>query len=76
MSNKESNVEKTNFDAFIQAVGSEIEQAQVRLSWVTPGFSQSRRCKTTASEFELGTRGSSRVDRSQKKHRLGATFSS
>lgn len=36
MSNKESNVEKTNFDAFIQAVGSEIEQAQVRLSWVTP----------------------------------------
>lgn len=26
-----------------------------RLSWVTPGFSQSRRCKTTASEFELGT---------------------
>ena len=31
-----------------------------RLSWVTPGFSQSRRCKTTASEFELGTRGSSR----------------
>ncbi|EFI89881.1 hypothetical protein HMPREF9551_01076 [Escherichia coli MS 196-1] len=21
-----------------------------RLSWVTPGFSQSRRCKTTASE--------------------------
>lgn len=23
-----------------------------RLSWVTPGFSQSRRCKTTASEFE------------------------
>lgn len=29
-----------------------------RLSWVTPGFSQSRRCKTTASEFELGTRGS------------------
>lgn len=22
-----------------------------RLSWVTPGFSQSRRCKTTASEF-------------------------
>lgn len=31
MSNKESNVEKTNFDAFIQAVGSEIEQAQVRL---------------------------------------------
>nr|AVN57611.1 hypothetical protein [Shuttle vector pG108]AVN57622.1 hypothetical protein [Shuttle vector pG106]UTD45291.1 LacOPZ [Shuttle vector pG106-KA] len=33
-----------------------------RLSWVTPGFSQSRRCKTTASEFELGTRGSSRVD--------------
>lgn len=31
MSNKESNIEKTNFDAFIQAVGSEIEQAQVRL---------------------------------------------
>ena len=30
MSNKESNIEKTNFDAFIQAVGSEIEQAQVR----------------------------------------------
>ena len=29
MSNKESNIEKTNFDAFIQAVGSEIEQAQV-----------------------------------------------
>jgi len=22
-----------------------------RLSWVTPGFSQSRRCKTTASEL-------------------------
>ena len=32
MSNKESNIEKTNFDAFIQAVGSEIEQAQVRLN--------------------------------------------
>ena len=31
MSNKESNIEKTYFDAFIQAVGSEIEQAQVRL---------------------------------------------
>lgn len=31
MSNKESNIEKTNFDGFIQAVGSEIEQAQVRL---------------------------------------------
>ena len=31
MSNKESNIEKTNFDAFIQAVGSEIEQTQVRL---------------------------------------------
>ena len=31
MSNKESYIEKTNFDAFIQAVGSEIEQAQVRL---------------------------------------------
>ena len=31
MNNKESNIEKTNFDAFIQAVGSEIEQAQVRL---------------------------------------------
>ena len=31
MSNKESNIEKTNFDAFILAVGSEIEQAQVRL---------------------------------------------
>ena len=31
MSNKESNIEKTNFDAFIHAVGSEIEQAQVRL---------------------------------------------
>ena len=31
MSNKESNIEKTNFDTFIQAVGSEIEQAQVRL---------------------------------------------
>ena len=28
MSNKESNIEKTNFDTFIQAVGSEIEQAQ------------------------------------------------
>nr|WP_152976412.1 hypothetical protein [Methyloglobulus morosus] len=25
-----------------------------RLSWVTPGFSQSRRCKTTASELNLG----------------------
>ncbi len=31
MSNKESNIEKTNLDAFIHAVGSEIEQAQVRL---------------------------------------------
>lgn len=28
---KESNIEKTNLDAFIHAVGSEIEQAQVRL---------------------------------------------
>lgn len=31
MSNNESNIEKTKFDAFIHAVGSEIEQAQVRL---------------------------------------------
>ena len=31
MNNKESNIEKTNFNAFIHAVGSEIEQAQVRL---------------------------------------------
>ncbi len=31
MSNNEHNTEKTNFDAFIHAVGSEIEQAQVRL---------------------------------------------
>lgn len=31
MNNKESNIEKTNFDAFINAVGSEIQQAQVRL---------------------------------------------
>ena len=31
MNNKESNIEKTNLDAFIHAVGSEIEQAQVRL---------------------------------------------
>ena len=31
MSNKESNIEKTNLDAFIHAVGSEIKQAQVRL---------------------------------------------
>lgn len=29
-----------------------------RLSWVTPGFSQSRRCKTTASEFRDGSRDS------------------
>ena len=31
MNNKESNIEKTNLDVFIHAVGSEIEQAQVRL---------------------------------------------
>lgn len=31
MSKKESNIEKTNLDAFIHAVGTEIEQAQVRL---------------------------------------------
>ena len=31
MSNNEHNIEKTNFDAFINAVGSEIQQAQVRL---------------------------------------------
>ena len=31
MNNKESNIEKTNFDAFINAIGSEIQQAQVRL---------------------------------------------
>ena len=31
MSNKESNIEKTDLNAFIHAVGSEIEQAQVRL---------------------------------------------
>ena len=31
MSNNGHNIEKTNFDAFINAVGSEIEQAQVRL---------------------------------------------
>lgn len=29
--NKEHHVERTNFDAFVHAVGSEIEQAQVRL---------------------------------------------
>jgi len=29
--NKEHHIEKTNFDAFVHAVGSEIEQAQVRL---------------------------------------------
>ena len=31
MSNSGHNIEKTNFDAFINAVGSEIQQAQVRL---------------------------------------------
>ena len=29
--NNEHNIEKRNFDAFVHAVGSEIEQAQVRL---------------------------------------------
>lgn len=29
--NKEHHIERTNFDAFVHAVGSEIEQAQVRL---------------------------------------------
>lgn len=29
--NEECHIERTNFDAFVQAVGSEIEQAQVRL---------------------------------------------
>ena len=31
MINNGHNMEKTNFDAFINAVGSEIQQAQVRL---------------------------------------------
>ena len=31
MSNNGYDIEKTNFDAFMHAVGSEIEQAQVRL---------------------------------------------
>ena len=31
MNNKESNIEKTDLNAFIHAVGSEIQQAQVRL---------------------------------------------
>ena len=31
MNNKESNIEKTNLNAFIHAIGSEIEKAQVRL---------------------------------------------
>ena len=31
MSNNGHNIEKTNFDAFINAVGSEIQQAQVQL---------------------------------------------
>ena len=31
MSNNGHNIEKTNFDAFINAIGSEIQQAQVRL---------------------------------------------
>ena len=31
MNNKESNIEKTDLNAFIHAVGSEIEQAQVRM---------------------------------------------
>lgn len=39
-----------------------------RLSWVTPGFSQSRRCKTTASEFELGTANSADIGSSSPKH--------
>lgn len=29
--NKEHHIERTDFDAFVHAVGSEIEQAQVRL---------------------------------------------
>ncbi|KAB4087044.1 DUF1016 domain-containing protein, partial [Bacteroides uniformis] len=29
--NKEHHIERANFDAFVHAVGSEIEQAQVRL---------------------------------------------
>jgi len=31
MNNDGHNIEKTSFDAFINAVGSEIQQAQVRL---------------------------------------------
>ena len=31
MNNNGHNIEKTNFDAFINAAGSEIQQAQVRL---------------------------------------------
>ena len=29
--NKEHHIERTNFDAFVHAVGSEMEQVQVRL---------------------------------------------
>ena len=31
MNNNDSNIEKRSFDAFVNAIGSEIEQAQVRL---------------------------------------------
>ena len=31
MSNKDTNIEKKSFEAFVNAIGSEIEQAQVRL---------------------------------------------
>lgn len=31
MSNNDNNIEKRSFEAFVNAIGSEIEQAQVRL---------------------------------------------
>ena len=31
MSNNDTNIEKRSFEAFVNAIGSEIEQAQVRL---------------------------------------------
>lgn len=45
MSNNEHNIENMNFDTFINAVGSEIEEAQVRLI-----ESHSNGCKADSSK--------------------------
>lgn len=44
-----------------------------RLSWVTPGFSQSRRCKTTASKLEIQQEKQRRANAQAAANKRAAT---